>query len=82
MNMVVCKEGRRRGPFKLPYAKSVLCWGMMQTIQTGESPVTQSERTESGHGGWWGWGKARYWRRFDDRASDDLILFPVPDDFR
>ena len=23
------KEGRRRGPFKLPYAKSVLCWGMM-----------------------------------------------------
>ena len=26
---VESKEGRRRGPFKLPYAKSVLCWGMM-----------------------------------------------------
>ena len=53
------KEGRRRGPFKLPYAKSVLCWGMMQTIQRGESPVTQSEKTESGHGGLVGLGQGK-----------------------
>ena len=27
-----------------------------------------------GHGGWWGWGKARFWRRFDDRASNNLMI--------
>ena len=36
--------------------------------------MTQSEKTESGHGGW---GKARFWRRFDDRASDNLITIPL-----
>ena len=39
--------------------------------------MTQSERTESGHGGWWGWGKARFWRRFDDRTSNNLMLIPL-----
>ena len=34
--------------------------------------MTQSEKTESGHGGWWGWGKARLLRWFDERASDNL----------
>ena len=43
----------------------------------GESTVTQLERTESGHGGWWGWGKARFFKRFDDTASDNLIIIPL-----
>ena len=43
------KEGRRRGPFKLPYAKSVLCWGMMYPTKkgriAGDSVRENRERT-------------------------------------
>ena len=39
--------------------------------------VTQSEKTESGHGAWRGRGKARFCKRFDDRASDNFMIIPL-----
>ena len=33
-------------------------------------------------GGLWSWSKARFWRRFDDRASNNRWSLPLPDDFR
>ena len=46
---MAAKEGRRRGPCKFPYAKSVLCWGHdvnnTKGRNVGDSVKENRERT-------------------------------------
>ena len=71
--LVAGKEGRRKVRLNCRTLK-VYCVRVGCKQYKGE---TQSEKTESGHGGWWGWGIARFWRRFDYRASNNLIIIPL-----